>query len=286
MKGELLPGPRWADLVFHVLAHVTGANRFASSLEHLPYRAFCEHHLGPAATRSLGEDVEHLSQVLTSHELLARLQWVAFLFEDASAAHAAGARELADLLADEAAGEAGVNPLALRALSGVEAQAEVLRAAAELEAPHHARLPEALVDVEALSGWLLRVSAAAPRLGTLEVRFSRALTRHGRVLSPLIYVGTPSVELGVEVSQVAVQAAHEATVIEVAEAARSGGIHLGERDVEYAALVVFAERAALAGLGEEHGRWWSALEAPPLAEMRKALGSGGQRVRSRLLAGR
>jgi hypothetical protein len=278
MTGRLLPGPPWADLVFHVLAHVTEQRRFASSLGHLPYRAFCERHLGRAAARSLAEDVDHLTQVLTSHELLAQLQWMAFLFHDPIAARSVGARELTELLTDRTAGDAVVNPRALRGLSGVEAQAELLRAAAELEAPHHARLPPAGFDLNALSRWLRRVAVAAPRLRTMDVRFLRALTQHGRVVAPVIYIGVPSEELGVEVPQVAVQAAHEATVVEVAEAARGGAIPLGEREVEHVALLVFAERAGPAGLGEEHGRWWSALALPAPGEVRESLEGDGRRV--------
>jgi hypothetical protein len=279
MTGVPLPGPAWADLVFHVLAHVQGGRRFASSLEDPLYRGFCERHLGPADARSLGEDARHLSQVLTSHEVLARLQWVAFLFDDVRAAGSVGARELTELVTDLPEGKAGVNPAALRGLSGVETQAELLRAAAELEAPYHARLPSGQVEGEALLPWLSRVAPAAPRLSTLRVEYLRALTRHGRVVTPVVYVGVPSLELGVEAARIAVQAAHEATVVEVAETARDAGIPLGERQVEHAALVVFAERAGRApGLGEEHGRWWSAMGLPPLTELQAALPEGGRAV--------
>jgi hypothetical protein len=160
----------------------------------------------------------------------------------------------------------------------VEAPAELLRAAAELEAPHHARLPAEAVDEAALSSWLARAASAAPGLNTSRLKYLRSLTIHGRAVPPAIYIGVPSTELGVEISQVAVQAAHEATVLEVAAAARAAQVPLSEREVEHAALVAFAERAPPARLGDEHARWWTALGLPDPAEVRRRLPEAGRRV--------
>src|SRR6185312_4409465 len=134
-------GPVWADLVFHVLAHASTTGALASSLYDASYVAHCERHLGAISARSLGSDLANLEPLLTSHDILARVQCVAFLFDDPAGARAVVARELREL------GDAEVrSPRALRALHGVEPLAELLRAAAELEAPYHARLPRVTVD--------------------------------------------------------------------------------------------------------------------------------------------
>jgi len=261
-------GPEWADLAFHVLAHVIGPTRFPSSLHDPRYVSFVERHLGPASARPLGEDADALGRILTSHELVARAEWVAFLFADANAARSAAKRDLTELAETEA------NRDALRALSGIQPVAEALRAAAELEAPHHARLPSVELDTESLRASLLRVRSAAPRLATLRVACLRSLSRHGRVVPPWIYVGAPSDALAVTAEGAAMQAGHEATVVEVGEAALARTVPLGERDVEHAALVVLAERAARVALQDEHGRWWTALGLPALADVRALLGRG------------
>src|SRR5689334_3120479 len=131
-------GPPWADLVFHVLAHVPLP--FPSSIHDPLYVAFAERHLGPASARSLAEDAVLLGKVLSTPELCAHAQWVAFLFENAAAARAVTDRDLREM------DEVHAHGAALRALAGIEPVAESLRAAAELEAPHHARLPPCAVN--------------------------------------------------------------------------------------------------------------------------------------------
>lgn len=263
-------GPPWADLVFHVLAHIPLP--FPSSLHDPHYVAFAERRLGPAAGRALAQDAALLGKMLATHEICARAQWVAFLFEDAAAARAVAPRELRDL------DDVHAHGAALRALGGIEPVAESLRAAAELEAPHHARLPAPAVNAVELDVALDHARAAAPRLASLGVRCSRALARRGRAVPPWIYVGVPSDELGVTAGHVATQAAHEATVVEVGEAARAAGVHLGERDVEHAALVVLAERAGRSAFAEEHARWWASLGLPPCVELSRALRDDARRV--------
>jgi hypothetical protein len=57
------------------------------------------------------------------------------------------------------------------------------------------------------------------------------------------------------VEHAALQAAHEATVLEVNEAAAMGGSPLPERAAEAVAVIVFAERAAAHGRAGDHGVW-------------------------------
>jgi hypothetical protein len=263
-------GPPWADLVFHVLAHVPLP--FPSSLHDPLYVAFAERHLGPASGRSLGEDAVLLGKILSTHELCAHAQWVAFLFEDAAMARAVTARDLREMDDVHAHGPA------LRALVGIEPVAESLRAAAELEAPHHARLPSTSVNAVELDAALVRARAAAPRLASLGVRCSRALARRGRAVPSWIYVGVPGGELGVTAAHVATQAAHEATVVEVGEAAIAGRVHLAERDVEHAALVVLSERALGSLFAADHERWWNALGLPAVSEVRAKLSNEAMRL--------
>jgi hypothetical protein len=59
-------GSRWADLVFHVLAHVEATQALAASLWDRTYVAFVERHLGPAAHRALGEDARVLGSLFSA----------------------------------------------------------------------------------------------------------------------------------------------------------------------------------------------------------------------------
>ena len=253
-------GPAWADLVFHVLAHVRPARAFPSSLFDETYIAFAARHAGPPSNRVLEADAATLARIATSHESLARLQWVARLFENPFSAGAVARRDLSELRDHDVADAA-----ALRALSGLWDAAEVLRAAAELEAPHHAKLPHVPIEPE-LAAKLERVSEAAPRLRGLRVECLRALRLRGRVFGAKIWVGIPSAELSVSAEHVAVQAGHEATVAEVADTARAHGRCLGERDIEHAALVLFAERAARSAIAGAHASWWAQLTGPRVPE--------------------
>jgi hypothetical protein len=157
---------------------------------------------------------------------------------------------LSDLRSDEVR-----TPAALVGLSHSWPAAELLRAAAELEASAHARLPVAHVDPR-LGDALDVAMSVAPRLGGLRVECLRSLGRHGRVAAPSLFVGVPSEELGVSVDHVAMQAAHEATVVEVGEWATR---RLTEREVEYAALLVLATRARRTGFAPVHEAWWATV---------------------------
>ena len=126
---------------------------------------------------------------------------------------------------------------------------EVLRAAAELELPLVARLPPVDVDLAALALALGEVARAAPLLPCCAVGVSRALRRRGRVMGREIWVGEAPVEHS------AWQAAHEATVAEVVERARSAGEGTDHDRVERAAIALLARRAVEAGLTQGHRAW-------------------------------
>src|SRR5581483_7174316 len=137
----------------------------------------------------------------------------------------------------------GDAPELLPALAGDPA-VEVLRAAAELELPLLARLPPIAADLAALGRALDEVAAAAPLLPRCRVGVARALGRRGRVMGREIWVGAAPIE------HAAWQAAHEATVAEVAAHAAQ------DHDaVELAALALLAHRARASGLEAAHRAW-------------------------------
>jgi hypothetical protein len=84
--------------------------------------------------------------------------------------------------------------------------------------------------------------------------------------------------LGPDPEHVSWQAAHEATVAEVS---KRGG--LGERDVEYAAVVLLAERARRSQLSKEHGDWLSHFGENAPSTVRTALPAAAQNVVDALL---
>jgi len=240
----------WSDLVFHVLAHVD-LNQAAPSLFAGRYVAWVGSQPARAGERTLEQDAAALARVLAAPEAAIGVQLLAVLFANAEQARAVAERELAELTAADVAA-----PAALRELEPVLLPAaELLRCAALLEAPWHADLPEARTDRSELAVQLARVATCAPRLAGADVVSCRALTRHGRVFGERLYVGLPDPALGVSVEQVALQAGHEASVLEVSSEARARGLHLGERAVEAVALVLFAQRCARAGLAQEHAAW-------------------------------
>ena len=243
-------GPRWADLVFHVLAHVEATETLAASLWDRTYVAFAERHLGPAEHRALGEDARVLGSLIRSHDELASVQILAWLFAGVDRARAAQHRDLRDLAPTDV-DDAG----ALEAIQGLHAAVEVLRAAAELEAQAYERLPELPLDRNGLARALGEVVDAAPFLRRCEVGVLRALRLRGRARGETIWVGWPCAELRLTVEHAAWQASHEGTVLEIGEHSVRSGASLGEREREHAAVVLLAERASAAGLGDPHRRW-------------------------------
>lgn len=266
----------WTDLVFHVLAHVP-APEFPANLFSPAYVQYVAEAAGPAGARPLGDVASVLSASLHSHADWARLQLVAWLFEDVAGAQAAALRDLEALVPESPAAAA-----LQRAREPTLTAAEFLRASALLEAPAHAALPALEWDRNALAAALASACAIAPRLATARLHVAPALTHHGRVQGAAIWIGAPAPELAVSVEHVALQAAHEATVLEVGEADERSGALLPERVREAVAVVVLAERARTQGLRAAHAAWaarWNLQAdhfardglAPPAGALARAL---------------
>ena len=241
--------PPWRDLVFHVLAHVGETAHLPSSVFSAGYVAFVEGSLGSAANRSLAEDCRLLGQILNTHESLARAQVLAWLFDDLEQIAATRDCELTALDVAHVA-----NAEALATLCRDIPALEILRAAAELEADHYLRLPPVAPVSRSLGARLGELGRVAPMLPAFRVRLCRALGVRGRAFAGEIVVGCPGSDGGPTVEHAAWQAAHEATVMEVAQHA-----HLAERNCETAALVLLGERATAAQLVDPHAVWLAHL---------------------------
>jgi hypothetical protein len=201
-------------------------------------------HGGPCGERTLGEDCVALGQLLTDHASLSRAQLTALLYADVEGAMSEADRELERLSAPASL---------LHALLPLRPAVELLRCAALLEAPVLTSLPPLAFDEVALTAALERVHGASPKLDSHVFVPVRALRLRGRLFEKEIWHGVPSTALELDATHVAWQAAHEATVAEVAEAARAAALQ--ERGIEHVALVLLAERATAAGLEREHRAW-------------------------------
>jgi hypothetical protein len=231
-----------------VLAHVGGAN--AASCGDRVYVAWIAERLGPASERALGEDATTLAGLLGDFEVLARVQALAWVFADPTAARACAELDLTEI-------RAGVDTRALATCLSAGPVAEVLRAAAELELDAIEALGEPVFDREAFAATLSDVSRAAPELSACRVEHVRSLPRRGRAFEGAsIIVGVPGVA-GAEAEHVTWQAAHEATVL-----ACSPGPFA---DVERRALSLLRSRAGSAGLAERHAQWLSTLDLSGLS---------------------
>jgi hypothetical protein len=224
-----------------VLAHVRGTAGLAPSVYDEDYVAQCEVVLGPASARVLGEDAQVLANAMPTHGLLAQSQLLAWLFASGERAARCADRDLAALRPTDVD-----RPELLHHLSALGAPVELLRAAALLEQPTHARLPAPQLDFDTLEQTLRRMEPLAPLLSGMRVGVSRALRLRGRVVGDEVWVGlAPSVE------HMGWQAAHEATVAEVMEQ----GATLGHDALERQAVSRLRERAERAGLGGSHHHW-------------------------------
>ena len=269
--GEQIGERPWAAAVFHVLAHVEDTARLASSVFDAEYVAAAAELVGAADSRLLARDARVLAAAAATHEELARLQLLAWVFDDEAHARAHVSRDLADLAPADAR-----DPSALAAVAADPA-AEVLRCAALLEAEHLARLPRASRKRGALSDALRVVGRAAPTLAAYRLAAIEPLRLRGRVRGGEIWIGAPEGPFAVSEEHLSWQAAHEATVGEVS-AADSG---LDERLVEHAAVVLLSERARSRGLADDHRRWFAHFGAAPSRRF-ASLPPGAQRVVSRL----
>jgi hypothetical protein len=191
-----------------------------------------------------------LGRVARDHEGLARLQALAWLFDDPAQAIQVRDRELSALTAADVA-----DPARLSVARAGDAAMEVLRAACELERPFFERLPAREADRSGLSAALAERVPCAPRLATLQVACLRSLRLRGRVNRRVVWVGAPAAEPPLGVLYAVWQACHEATVAEVSTALPD----VAERRVEHAALVLLALRAAEHGRAAEHAVWYAAF---------------------------
>ncbi len=275
MATELLPWQGWPELVFHVLAHVEQTAALPASAFDASYCAFVEQHVGPCVQRPLGEDAALLGRALSGHGQLARLQLLAWLFEDAEHALAVAQRDLTELTGEQVA-----RPRLLSQLPLADPLLEALRCAALLECEVMDQLPPVSCDAAVVGGALAQLSQVAPRLRDLRWRPLRALGWRGRVAFGEIWTGVPAGWSGAPtVAHVAWQAAHEATVIELAERYPQ----MAELATEQLAVLLLHRRAGTLGLEPAHADWSralhpsvaAALERGPDMEQRAMLEAAG-----------
>lgn len=245
---------RWAELVFHVLAHVR-VSAPASAYDST-WIGFVAEHAGASSERPLGEDAIVLARAAPTHDLLASLQLMAWLFRDAARAAECGDRGL-DTLGAADVDDADV----LRMMQKPEriAAAEVLRAAAELESEVVAGLPSPVV--------LDAVPCPAPWAAPFGVTGIRPLRIRGRVYRNEILVGVPCLALGPTAEHVAWQTAHEATVAGLSRAAIAAGLATAHRTLEHAAITLLTEHAARIGREAEHAEWLAHFANVPRGEL-------------------
>lgn len=235
MKIERASG--WADAVFHVLAHVPAPGQ-ATCFSPV-YCTWIAKRIGPPPPE-LVEDAQVLAEIARNAPMgsFASAQALAWAFASPEKVAELVDRPLAQIRREEAA-----DASALAIARSAAETAEVLRAAAELEAPRLPAIQAARED--AVEAALLRVTAAAPMLGRCIVALTPALGLRGRVHGERIFVGIPGIAEA-RVDHVAWQAAHEATVRETGD--------------ELQALALLRSRARRAGLGDEHGVWLAHLD--------------------------
>lgn len=239
--------------MFHVLAHVGTTRGLRASVFDSVYVAFVQRHAGPASARPLGMDAEVLGRCLPDDVTLIAVQALAWLFasvEDAARTAVQDMSTLAPVVVEDGT--------LLSSLVAHGPVVEVLRIACELERPVHAALPRVSIDDDALARALERVEPAAPGLADCEIALVRSLRLRGRVRGREIWVGAPDPDLGVSVSHAAWQAAHEASVRELSLFVDASSPATVE-EIEHAALVLLATRAADTGLAEPHANWLAAL---------------------------
>src|SRR5688500_4294288 len=190
-----LPQRDFADLVFHVLAHVEATAALPSSLYDATYVALCQRELGAIEQRQLGADVKALGAVLGTHQALAAVQRLAWLHETIAESEQVETRSLNELAPGDVARPALLAELVREAQPALE----LLRCAVALERPHHARL--ALAEVAAdeqdeLLQVVTELCAVAPGLARARIAYVRSLGRRGRVWGSEIWLGLPGSENG------------------------------------------------------------------------------------------
>ncbi|MCU0657693.1 MAG: hypothetical protein MUF64_21260 [Polyangiaceae bacterium] len=249
-----MEGRSWAELVFHVLAHVEQGATLAPSLFDERYIEQAARWLGPSQGRALGEDAQALGLLLRDHEAMAQAQGLAWLFDDVEEALAAGHLPLAGLGEEQVARPSLLAGLRSRA-------AELLFCAALLEEPCWRQLPAPEPAVlRSLRDAIRALERVAPGLRGLACCALRPLGQRGRAVVTEVWVGVPGWGQA-SIERCAWQAAHEATVLEVeARCTEVRGWHEAREEL---AVALLSRRARGAGLGDAHGRWLAGF-APPV----------------------
>lgn len=222
-----------------------------ASLYHPNYIDFCRRHLGHESERALGEDIQALARLLPTHDALAKVQVLSWLFDSVDASVKSEHLEF-----NELADFDGVRSGPLSILRGTDVTTlELLRCSVALEREAWACLPS--FDPHPTGGLathLQELAPFAPMLKKATVKLSRALGHRGRALGSTIFVGLPRDPFGDAWSSteehIALQAAHEATVLELIRKVR-----LPFFELEHAALTVLRTRIAGSPWGASHRRW-------------------------------
>jgi hypothetical protein len=202
--------------------------------------------LGDPERRTLAEDARLLAGAFPTHEALANAQALARLFVDLDRLLEVGARPLAELSPSDVDDAAS-----LAHLQALGAAGELLFCAVALELVHFLQLPAPPAAPLELLEPLLELAPLAPRLSNAKVGCVRSLHLRGRVWGDEIWVGHPGAEVAPSLEHAAWQAAHEATVVEVA----TRKPELSEREKEHVALTTLAGAAQAHGKKAEHNRW-------------------------------
>ncbi len=242
--------------MFHVLAHVE-ARGLAPSCHNPAWIEGARIALGPVTARPLGDDLHVLAAAASTHDVLASVQALAWVFDTADGARRVADRDLAMLGSEDVA---SLDALTIARAAGPIA--EVLRAAAELELPLLEQLePPSDEQLATIATALDVVAAAAPSLARHAVSAARPLGLRGRAFGRSIVIGVPGIGCPTP-EHAAWQAAHEATVSELAGLRDAPFLEL-----ERKAIVLLRSRARAAGLGEAHAEWLARLDVSALGSI-------------------
>ncbi len=264
------PASDWAQLVFHVLAHLKPQTNMPASLYDAHYVRWCEQHLEPAQLRTLAADTEALSQLCPTHAQLARLSLMPLLFSSIAQAERCHAAELSELKASE------VDSAELLASLRVHDASELLRCAALLECSTWERLPQ-FAPGSALEERLQELAPLTPTLANMQVHTVPALRLRGRVMQRKIWIGLPNDVFGPSVEHVCWQAVHEATVLEVSDVSRELQTPLAHEALEQTSLCLLAERVRGSDWATHHQAWLRHFAALP-AMARTALNAASRAI--------
>jgi hypothetical protein len=240
--------------VLHILAHLETTAHLPSSLYDPGYVALARRHLGDPAERALGADIEALSTHLVSHEGLIAIQPLLRLHPSLAAGLRGSQRSLLELDDDPGTNRAVRDALVEKA----PLCAELLRCAALLEAETFVRWPlPDLTDVaRRIRDALPAFWGVSPQLRCLPIRTFLALGMRGRAWPDEIWVGIPVESGEPSLEHVLWQAAHEATVLEVAQRTP-----LGERHIERLAVALMSQRATRSNMRPSYEQWLRNFDA-------------------------